>query len=375
MRLKKETGYKIGRLFLVVIAITLFVWIAWTIIRFTYPFWLAAFFVWLFKPFSAIFIDKLKFPPGLAALTSLFIGLSLLGGVLTGITYLIVSWIERFAKKLPTWIEDAFWTVQDFINQTVWPIWQEISGAAETISDDSGFSLRSGLAEIGAQIGSALGQLAEKLADGLAQVALSVPTILVAFLFIILAIYFLGKDWERMNRFVRKNLPESVQEKMRSFHLSMRYRVFGYIKAQFTLMLITGFIVFIGLTILRVNGAFTLAIIVGIAELLPYLGTGTILIPWAIYLLLTGEIGFGIGIAILYTVTMIIRQTIEPKILSTSMNLNPLAVLISLFVGLQMFGALGLFLGPAILVIIVILIDIGVVDDIIHFIKYGFKTD
>lgn len=375
MRLKKETGYQIGRFFLVVISIILLVWMSWTLFRLTYPFWLAAFFVWLFKPFSTVLTNKLKFPPGLAALTSLLIGLSLLGGILTGITYLVVGWVERFARNAPTWIEDAFRTIQDLLNETIWPIWQEISGAAQTISGDSEFSLRSGLAEVGAQIGSALGQFAERLADGLTQVALSVPTILVAFLFIILTIYFLGKDWERWSYYVREKLPHSVQEKMRSFHLSMRYRVFGYIKAQFTLMFITGFIVLIGLSIFQIKGAFTLAIIVGIAELLPYLGTGTILIPWAIYLLLTGDVGLGIGIAVLYTITMIVRQTIEPKVLSSSMNLNPLAVLISLFVGLQMFGAVGLFLGPAILVIIVILIDIGVGDDIIHFIKYGFKSD
>src|SRR5690625_7973964 len=66
---------------------------------------------------------------------------------------------------------------------------------------------------------------------------------------------------------------------------------------------------------------------------------------------------------------------LEPKILSSSMNLNALAVLISLFAGLKLFGVVGVFLGPLILVIFVIFIDIGVVRDLADFVKYGFKED
>lgn len=123
---------------------------------------------------------------------------------------------------------------------------------------------------------------------------------------------------------------------------------------------------------MRVEGAYWLAAVVGVAEFLPYLGTGTILIPWGVYLIITGNFGLGLGLLILYTITMIVRQIIEPKVLSSSMNLNPLAVLISLFAGLQMFGAVGLLAGPAILVLFIILWDIGVAKDISRFIRYGF---
>lgn len=108
-------------------------------------------------------------------------------------------------------------------------------------------------------------------------------------------------------------------------------------------MFVTACIVFVGLLIIRVDNAWMLAIVVGIAELLPYLGTGTILIPWFIYLFITGDVSGGFGIAILYIIVVIIRQLLEPKVLSSHMNLNPIAVLISLFAGLRLFGAFGLF--------------------------------
>src|SRR5690625_8011015 len=134
--------------------------------------------------------------------------------------------------------------------------------------------------------------------------------------------------------------------------------------SQFNLMCIVSLIVFIELSILRTDHALTIAMIVWIAEILPYFGSGTILIPWFLYLFFTGDISMGIGLAVVYGVTVAVRQMLEPKILSSSMNLNALAVLISLFAGLKLFGVVGVFLGPLILVIFVIFIDLGVVRDL-----------
>lgn len=154
-----------------------------------------------------------------------------------------------------------------------------------------------------------------------------------------------------------------------------KYRVLGFLRAQIILMAIASIVVFTGLTILRIDQAFTLALIVGVAEILPYLGSGTILIPWFIFLFLTGNISLGIGIAVVYGVTVAIRQSIEPKILSSSMNLNALSVLISLFIGYQLFGVVGVFLGPFILVLLVILKDVGVFHSLGHFVRDGWKQE
>ncbi len=374
IQVKKETSWMIARFFMVTAAIVIIVWAIVTLFKLTYPFWIAALFAWMLKPLSRLLQRQFKFPPGLAALTSLLIGLSIFGGIITGLTFLIIDGIQRFADRAPTWMEDAFHNIQQFINQTILPAWREVSGAAEDFSKREGFSFNDGISEIGTQIGTALGQFAQKIADGLTQIVLSVPTFLVAFLFILLAIYFLGKDWERIINALRKSTPLVLYKKTHAFHQAMWIRVFGYLKAQFILMTVTGIIVFIGLSLLRIDGAVTLAIVVGIAEFLPYLGTGTILLPWSLYLLVTGSIGLSISLAVLYGVTMIVRQTIEPKVLSSSMNLNPIAVLVSLFAGLQLFGAVGLLFGPVLLVIIVILVDIGVAEDIKRFIRDGFSS-
>ncbi|SFF02404.1 sporulation integral membrane protein YtvI [Alteribacillus iranensis] len=371
--MKKETAWRILRFFMTVILIVIVIWASIFLFKLTYPFWIAAFFVWMLAPLSSFFRKKLKFPAGLAALTSLLLSLSVLSGIITGITFLVIGSIQRFADQAPGWIENALMELQHFMNNAILPFWQNVSGVAKDLSTDETFS--DGMTQFSNQIGTTLSQFAERIADGLTQLVLGVPTFLVAFLFILLAIYFLGKDWERFKELGHKYLPLPIHEKLRAFHRAMWFRVFGYVRAQFILMSVTGVIVLIGLSLLRIDHAFTLAIIVGIAEFLPYLGTGTILLPWALYMLITGKMGLSISLAVLYGITMLIRQTIEPKVLSSSMNLNPIAVLVSLFAGLKLFGAVGLFLGPALLVIIVILMDIGVTRDVWTFIKYGFRDE
>ncbi|RSL31664.1 sporulation integral membrane protein YtvI [Salibacterium salarium] len=373
--MKKQTGWIITRSFIVIVAIAVLIWAVSAIFKLTYPFWLAALFAWMLKPLSTFLHHKAKFPKGIAALTALLIGLSIFGGIITGLTFLIIDGVQRFADKAPSWMEQTFLNIQQFFNQTVLPVWQDIIGVADNLSEGEGFTFNDGISEIGAQIGTALGQFAQRIADGLTQVVMNVPTFLVAFLFILLSIYFIGKDWERIIEWFHKYIPRGVNEKIYAFKNAMWGRVFGYIRAQLILMFITGIIVFVGLSILQIESKIMLAVIVGIAEVLPYLGTGTILLPWAVYLLVTGHIGLSISLAVLYSITMVVRQTIEPKVLSSSMNLNPIAVLVSLFAGLQLFGAVGLLLGPVLLVLIVIFIDIGVFKDLKQFIMYGFKED
>lgn len=364
--MKKQTAWMIMRLLLVMGAVAAVLWATAFIFSLTYPFWIAAFFAWLLKPLSTFLQTKLRFPAGIAAVTTLLVGISVIGGIITGITFLVIDPIQRFAERAPAIMEDAFYQIQDFLDTTILPLWQQISGIADGIGGGGG------LPEIGAEIGAGLSRLAQSAGDAAAQLALSIPAFLVALLFVLIAIYFIGKDWGRMSGGIRKALPDQVVLKAKEFYKAMWVRVFGYIKAQLILMCITGIIVFIGLLVLQVDNAVLLALIIGLAEFLPYLGTGTILIPWGLYLIITGNLGLGVSLIILYVIILVVRQAVEPKVLSSSMNLNPIAVLVSLFAGLQLFGALGFIIGPVILVVIVICIDIGVFKALNRFIREGF---
>ena len=105
-----------------------------------------------------------------------------------------------------------------------------------------------------------------------------------------------------------------------------------------TLVSMTTVIVLIGLLILRVPYAITIAIITGVVDLLPYLGTGAVFVPWVIYVFFTGDTAFAIGLLILYIVVIVQRQIMEPKVLSSNIGLDPLATLVALFVGFKLLA-------------------------------------
>ena len=120
----------------------------------------------------------------------------------------------------------------------------------------------------------------------------------------------------------------------------------GYIKAYFLIMVLTFCEMLLGLSILGVDYAFIMAIVISVIDILPILGSGTVLIPWAIFAFLTSNTPLGVGLLILYAATLVVRQFAEPKIVGGAIGIHPLATLASVYIGLKFLGFLGIFIGP-----------------------------
>jgi predicted PurR-regulated permease PerM len=119
-----------------------------------------------------------------------------------------------------------------------------------------------------------------------------------------------------------------------------------YIKAYGILLLLTFALLLIGFWILGVEYAFLLAFLIALADLLPVIGVGTILIPWGIIMLIQKEFYLGFGLLILFLAISLIRQVAEPKVLGKSLGLHPLLALFATYVGFTLFGLLGMILAP-----------------------------
>jgi len=124
-----------------------------------------------------------------------------------------------------------------------------------------------------------------------------------------------------------------------------------YIKSYSLLFLLTFVELSLGFWILGVKNAVLLAVVIAIFDLMPVLGTGGIVLPWALIALIAGNWGRGIGLLVLYLVITGIRQTLEPKIVGKQIGLHPLATLMAMLLGLKLFGILGLFGIPVVLAV------------------------
>ena len=131
-----------------------------------------------------------------------------------------------------------------------------------------------------------------------------------------------------------------------------------WVRSYALILFITFCEIFLGLSILKAAGLYTggyifvIAVCTALLDILPVFGTGTVLIPWAVFSLITHKIGLGIGLIIIYALITVIRQVVEPKLVSANVDMHPVVTLMAMYLGLQIFGVIGLIILPITLVVI-----------------------
>ena len=186
-----------------------------------------------------------------------------------------------------------------------------------------------------------------------------VPGLLLSIIITIVASCFMSMDYGRIRGFVLRQLPETSQEMVIEIKNFFFTTVAKLIRAYLTLMLITFTELGIGLSLFGVPHALAIAAVIAVVDILPVLGTGTVMIPWALIELITGNIYLALCLGGLYAFIAIVRNILEPKIVGDHIGLYPLITLISMFVGLQLFGVPGMFLFPIIAITLKHLQDTG----------------
>ncbi|MBE6827061.1 MAG: sporulation integral membrane protein YtvI [Ruminococcaceae bacterium] len=197
--------------------------------------------------------------------------------------------------------------------------------------------------------------------------AKQIPIIAVGILVAIVSCCFMTSDYTSLKGIVLKLAGEKNAVKIIAAKRILFSTVSKLIKAYAILILITFTEMVIGLSLLKLFGLynngyiFIIALITAIVDIFPVLGTGTILIPWGLWSLLTGNIGLGIGLIVLYVIITVIRQTVEPKLVASQLGLPPFVTLIAMYLGTQLFGVIGLFLLPISIMLVKVLNDEGVI--------------
>ena len=168
----------------------------------------------------------------------------------------------------------------------------------------------------------------------------------------IVSCFFFMLDYDKVMDFLGNLIPKAYRPKAELVKTYVKNTLLVYIRSYFFLFCLTCIELAIGFQILGIPYGAIWGTLIGVFDILPVLGTGGILLPWVILLLVTGKITLGIGIFVLYLIITIIRNTLEPKMVGKQIGLHPLATLISLYVGLKVLGIPGMFLLPVTLAIL-----------------------
>jgi sporulation integral membrane protein YtvI len=336
-----------------------------------YPFIIGWIIAYILNPLVNLLHRKAKFPRWLASSTALLIFLGITSAFITLLVSKIVIEISKLSviirNNIEFWIEDIIFYInsehwQGIINQIA-TFYSENEEYRETISQN--------LNTAGDRIAGAVSSIITYTVDSLFMLVTSLPNITFVFIIVLLAAFFISKDWYSLIKWSSSFFPEKAKKSGLTVWKDLQRALFGYIGAQLIMISITAAFVIIGLLILNVKYAVTIGLLIGLVDLLPYLGTGAVMIPWAVYLFIQGDISMGIGISILYGVILVARSTIEPKVLATSIGLNALATLVAMVVGLNLFGVAGIIIGPVSLVLILAVHRADIFRDIWKYIING----
>ncbi|ASW42270.1 MULTISPECIES: sporulation integral membrane protein YtvI [Eubacteriales] len=345
MSIEKKKNFIINVIYIIAL-----VSIVYGIFKYAIP-WLMPFVIgfsvaFILKPVITLVSDKYKISRKLTA------------GILVTLFYLIVgALITLLIIKLSMSIKDLFLALPSLYMTKVEPAVYEITYNIENLISKLDPELVKTITDILLSLVNSLGSLISNLSTTIVKVISSavsaVPGFFIIVLFSIISSYFFALDYKVITGFIEKQLPEKTANILFQAKEGLGKTILKFIKSYSIIITITFFELFVGLMLLRVEKAATIAFIIAIFDILPILGAGGILIPWAIIELIKGEIFLGIGIFLMYILITVIRNIIEPKIVGKEVGLHPIIMLICIYLGINLFGFIGIFVLPITMTVLI----------------------
>lgn len=356
------------RVLLVIAGLILGIFAVFIIGRLTIPFIIGFIIALIMNPLVEFLQVKTKMPRGFAVFSSILIILAVISAAITLLVNEIISGFNYLSNVVP----EHYRTFNDFVEKVyitnIAPVYESLLALFRDLDHSQRSTLLESLQFIGEKLTDAFSSLLQSLGNGLYFIIKKLPNMATVFIISLLAAFFISKDWTRIVLSMHKRIPAHVHSRINQIYEGLQKALLGFLKAEFKLTFISAVMVFIGLSIMRVEHAITIALIIWIVDFLPYVGSILVIGPWAIYCFSTGDIFLGVGLSILYGLIVLQRQLIKPKILSSSIGISPLLTLLTMYIGFKLIGVIGIVLGPLTFIIIKILHEVGIFRDIWHFI-------
>lgn len=309
----------------------------------------------LFMPFIVAFIiaapfhkiveflaAKLHINRSVSSIAILSLILLIIGTLLGFAFYYLYNQIKSFIGILPE-------TIRQF-SETLLILYEKfrdfapsLANSIDNFAENSNFSIKSYTPQI---TNSAIGYATD--------FAASVPSVLFFLLILLLSVFFFIKDYNSIMNFFREAIPEKALSILSYLKTTAWDGFAGYVKSQLILSSITALLVAVTFWVIGIEYAVVWAIIIGIVDALPILGSGIILIPFSIVLLITQEnTVFAIVILVLQAVVFIARQVLSPRVMSSQLGLHPLLTLIAIYIGSKVMGLMGMIVFPILALLLV----------------------
>ena len=304
-----------------------------------FPFVIALLVTLLLRPPVRLCVEKLHFNRKAASAVFVLLFYGTIGLLVVLLAIRLVSYIGAFIARLP-----------EFFNQTVSPALNsavdKISELVENFDTAGTVDIDETASKIIASLGTAISDFSGKALAFVGSYATSVPSMLINIVITIVSTAFMLMDYDHIRSFAVRQLPDEKRHFIGSVVEHLGKVIWKYLTSYLIIMLITFAELSVGLFCVGQKNPFGLAAAIAVFDILPVVGSGTILVPWAVVSMLSGGVGKGVGLIIVWGVISVIRQIIEPKIIGDTVGMHPLLTLFAMLFGNFVYGGIGIFLVP-----------------------------
>lgn len=256
-------------------------------------------------------------------------------------------------ERIPGWYQQGFLPTAREIGENIMRLLRQVGGPeAET-------TLRGMTSRLGPLLQESVSALSARALGAAGSFAGRLPGALLACSFTLLSSFFILCDYEEVGAFLLGQLPGRLARTVQDSKDFLVTTVRQVLKAYLLIMAITFGEISLGLWLLRVDYYLIIGLAVAVLDILPVVGSGSILIPWGVWTLLRGNLALGAGILLLYAVVTGVRTVLEPRIVGRRIGLSPLATLISMYAGMKLGGFGGLILAPMAVTLLLFLDESG----------------
>lgn len=302
------------------------------------PFIIAALVALLMEPAISLLTTRTRMSRSAAVALSMLAFFGSFGLLVTFAITRLVRELSELSLYLPRYVKP----VQEFTTYT----FERSKLLYFSLPPDVTLKFREGLGNMTGNLSNMAGSLAQFLI-GLAS---ALPGAVLGIIVALIAIYFFSKDRELIVRLWMNLIPSPWSDRSLQVIREVSRAFLSYIRAQAFLVSLTTVQAIAGLYIIGARYALTMGLLIGFFDVLPVLGPAAIILPWAVWSFISGNVAFGVKLVVLYLLLWLVRQTLEARVVAANLGLHPLAVLAVMYIGLNIIGVAGLFLGPLLLI-------------------------
>ena len=298
------------------------------------------------QPVIRFLEKKLKLRRGAASLVPVLLLLCIGLGLLTWLLTIGFGQVSRFVNNSGDLVTESINTVRTALNNLI-----------TSISDSTGpgveLWLRGALADAIDRLTTWGTDFAEDMVTFIVNTAASMPYGVIYLSFLTIGLFFTAKNYDEIRSYLPAGQRRRQDSRTTQLTNSTLKSLFGYLRVQGTFGAMVWIVSWIYLTAIGFPYAALTALLCGIMELVPMIGSGVPYIAMSIIQFLLGNSRFGILLLVLTLVLQTVRRILEPKFMSNSMKITPLQSLVGMFVGLRIGGIVGLIGGPVAMSVLV----------------------